>query len=285
MSDKILITPKVAVFCTRRGSYSVPRTHDFFEEIVEALRAKDTGEAYRLYSKKKKDNNRVEIKGVDLYFDGEKFDPIFAEAYQVSRVHGLSVEKLNLFFQNLKENPSPISVHAFSAFVAKSRHPITDRGTFLAYKRIRGDWNDCYSNTYDNRPECVVQMPRSKVDVIQENTCSTGFHACSYEYLDEFYGDNIVVVEINPRDVVAVPPDYERTKMRVASYRVLCTLPYFKKMLLSYEADALGRIPIFNTAVMKDWDVMSDVDVKDDIRPRTTKMSAEEWLSVRKDAQ
>lgn len=285
MSEKILITPKVAVFCTRRGSYTVPKTHDFFDEIVEALRNKDTGEAYRLYSKKKKDNSRVEIKGIDLYFDGEKFDPIFAEAYQVSRAHGLSVEKLNLFFQNLKENPSPISVHAFSAFVAKARHPITDRGTFLAYKRVRSNWKDVHSNTFDNRPECVVEMDRSLVDIDQYETCSTGFHACSYDYLENFSGENVIVVEINPRDVVAVPPDYQRTKMRVASYRVLCTLPYFKQMLLSYEADALGNIPIFNTVAMKDWDVMSDVDLKDDMSPRTTVMTPEQWLAKRKEAK
>lgn len=287
MSDKILITSAVAVFSTRRSSYTVQKSHDYFKEIVAALKQKDTGTAYRLFVSKKENEpkRRVTIKGNDLYFDDQKFDPIFAEAYQVAKEYGLSIEKLELFFKNLSENPSPISVMGFTGFVAKSRMPITDRGTFLAYKKIRGDWLDCHSITFDNRPECVVQMPRTKVNPNQNETCSTGFHVCSYDYLDKFGGKKVVVCEINPRDVVAVPADYSLTKMRVASYRVLCTLPYFKEQLLSYKADALGNIPIFNTGTVDDWDVMSDVDLKDSDKPRESKMTADEWLKVRKDAE
>ena len=259
MAEKILITNSVAVFSTRRSAYTVSKTHDFFKEIVEALKQKDTGEAYRLYISKKKSSERVQIRGLDLYFDGQQFDPIFTEAYQVARIHGLDADKLDAYFQNLKMNPSPISIHAFTGFTAKSRMPITDRGTFLAYKKIRGGtYKDIHSGRFDNRPGAVCSMERGSVDIRQDQTCSTGFHVCSHEYLNNFggYNDVEIVVEIHPKDVVAVPPDYAMTKMRVASYRVLCTLPYFKQQLQTYRADALGNIPIFNTDFTKDWDVM-----------------------------
>jgi hypothetical protein len=285
MTEKILITSSVAVFSTRRSSYTVMKTHDFFTEIVAALKNKDTKLAYELYVTKKPKSKRVEIRGNDFYFDEQKFDPVFAEAYQLAKIHGLSIGKLDDYFQNLMKNPSPISVHAFTGFTAKSRMPITDRGTFLAYKKIRhSTYRDIHSGRFDNRPGAVCAMDRKLVDIVQDHECSTGFHVCSHTYLGKFGGpsDVEIVVEVHPKDVVAVPPDYEMTKMRVASYRVLCTLPYFKKQLLSYEADALGNIPIFNTEFTKSWDVMSDVTLKSDIE---TFMTPEAWLESRENAK
>lgn len=285
MSDKILITSSVAVFSTRRSSYTVMKTHDFFKEIVDALKVQDTKRAYELFVSKKQKSKRVEIRGNDFFFDGQKFDPAFTEAYQLAKIHGLSSEKLDNYFQNLMKNPSPISVHAFTGFTAKSRMPITDRGTFLAYKKIRrGTYRDIHSGRFDNRPGAVCTMDRKSVDINQENTCSTGFHVCSHTYLSQFGAANDIeiVVEIHPKDVVAVPPDYEMTKMRVASYRVLCTLPYFKNQLQKYEADALGNIPIFNTDFTKSWDVLSDIESGTEIE---TFMTPEAWLESRENAK
>lgn len=287
MSEKTLITSQVAVFTWGGKTYTAMKTHDYFNDIVAALKNKDFKLAHQLYHTKNA-NKKVEIKGNDFYFDGQKFDPLFAEAYQVAKEHGLSTDKLNRFFVNLAKNPSPISVHAFTGFTAKSKMPITDRGTFLAYKKIsRGSYVDIYSRTFDNRPECVVSMNREKVDSVQENTCSTGFHVCSHTYLNQFGGpdDVEIVVEIHPKDVVAVPPDYQMTKMRVASYRVLCTLPYFREKIKSYYADALGMIPIFNTDFTKDWNVMEDVELTDEMSERRTKMSVQEWLQSREEAK
>lgn len=284
--DKILITSQVAVFSNKKGTWTVMRSDERFAEIVDALKAEDIERAIDLVENKPA--SRVKIKGNDFYFDDQKFDPIFAEAYQTATEHGLSTEKLNKFFINLNKNPSPISVQAFTHFTAKSKMPITDRGTFLAYKKInRERYTDIYTNSFDNRPGCVVEMDRSKVDIDQNNTCSTGFHVCSHEYLGNFgnSADVEIVVEIHPKDVVAVPPDYQMTKMRVASYRVLCTLPYFKEKIKSYYADALGMIPIFNTDFTKDWDVMSDVTLTDEQKPRDSYKPVDVWLMERENSK
>lgn len=289
--SKILITSKVLVFSNDGKTYTIMKTHENFESILYALQSGNTKKAYE--NMQHKTDRKLKIKGNDLYFEEEKFDSIFAEAYAVAKENGLSVDKLELFFKNLKKNPSPISVHAFSSFLAKSRMPITDRGTFLAYKKVRHDFTDIYSGNFDNRPGMVCQMDRGSVDAIQSNTCSTGFHICSYEYLDHFgshtsYDNKVIVVEIHPRDVVAVPPDYSNTKMRVASYRVLCTLDYFKKRLLSYEADALGRIPIFNSKSFTSWSPLSDVENKyliDESIKGNPFMTAKDWLKSREVAK
>lgn len=242
-------------FDTRRQNYSVMASHPFFKEVKEAAQAGDTRLA-SMYARRKA---KTTIVGNEVVFEGSRFDPAFAEAYAINAELGLSSKSLDLFFMNLSTNPNPISIMAFTKFIAKGKMPITDRGTFLAYKRINAHWKDCHTNSFDNRPGQKLSMPREDVDSRQDQTCSTGFHVCSHGYLDNFTGPIDVVVEVNPRDVVAVPPDYDLTKMRCCAYTVLCSLRYFKKKIDSSHQDALGNLPHFITAQMKDWNVMEDV--------------------------
>lgn len=287
MPNKILITSKVAVFTYENKTYTVLKSNELFDDVVLYLQKNDVASAHDIIvNEVKQPTKKIKIKGNNIYFKDEQLDSAFTEAYVLAKENGLAYEKLELFFENLKSNPSPISVNAFSSFLAKSKMPITDRGTFLAYKKIRGDnYQDIYTNSFDNRPGAVCQMDRNSVDADQKATCSSGFHVCSYEYLGNFgsasyrkNSDVCMVVEINPKDVVAVPPDYDMTKMRVASYRVLCTLDYFKKKLLNYHADALGNIPVFNTEYLKNWKVMDDISIKG--QPKTY-MTAGNWLKLR----
>jgi hypothetical protein len=155
---------------------------------------------------------------------------------------------MTAFLEDLVRNPSPMSVEAFARWIDKKRHPVTDRGTFLAYKRVTSAYRDCHTGNFDNSPGQVVEMPRERVDSNQRNTCSTGFHVCSHDYLGNFAGARDLVVEIAPSDVVAVPPDYEFTKMRVCKYRVICDLEDFKRLVLEKPQDVLGGLPFFKTA-------------------------------------
>lgn len=283
--SKVIITSAMVTFSTRRGGpYTARSNHPWFGDIKAALQAGDTGKAYRLYAKKAEAAaapGGVKLAGNHLEFDGKRFHPAFAEAYALSTKHGAGIEALNLFFANLAANPNPISVEAFTAFMAKTRMPITDRGTFLAYKRVNHNFLDHHSNRFDNRPGAVCTMRRTDVDARQDQTCSTGFHVCSHTYLSHFSAGPDLVVEINPRDVVAVPPDYNLSKMRLCSYRVLCTLPYFKKQLLNHYQDALGNIPFFVTAQTKAWDVHADVPEHVMTRSRAAFMDVDTWLARR----
>jgi hypothetical protein len=102
--------------------------------------------------------------------------------------------------------------------------PITDDGYFLAYKRVNRNYTDCHSGTFDNHVGKVVEMPREKVNANRNETCSAGLHVCSHSYLSHYSGDRIVVVKINPKDVVSVPVDYNNAKMRVCRYEVVSEL-------------------------------------------------------------
>lgn len=66
----------------------------------------------------------------------------------------------------------------------------------------------------------AVTMPREECDSNPNQTCSSGLHVGSIEYVKDFgRGDGVILeVLVSPRHVVAVPTDYNNTKMRCCEY-------------------------------------------------------------------
>lgn len=135
-----------------------------------------------------------------------------------------NVEPILLYVEHLLSNPSQFAQKELLQWVDKAKMPITPDGHFLAYKRVRSDYKDVHSGTMDNSVGQVVQMPRLAVDDDRTRTCSAGLHFCSKDYLSHFGGDRIVVVKINPADVVSIPDDYDFTKGRAWRYEVVAEL-------------------------------------------------------------
>jgi hypothetical protein len=67
----------------------------------------------------------------------------------------------------------------------------------------------------------VVEMPRNFVNDDQNNTCSDGLHFCSQEYLGHFGGERVMILKVNPRDVVSIPNDYNYSKGRASRYEIV----------------------------------------------------------------
>jgi hypothetical protein len=128
---------------------------------------------------------------------------------------------LEKFWQNLRKNPSKESVKDLFAFLRANKIPITSSGCFIAYKKVRTDYKDCHSGKICNKPGRIVKMLREQVNADRNVTCSYGLHVAAYSYASNFSSGVLLEVEVNPRDVVAVPPDYKQQKMRVCRYRVI----------------------------------------------------------------
>ena len=133
---------------------------------------------------------------------------------------GLDLKPLVRFAQNLQMNSSSRSVQQLFDWIQNTNLTITDDGCFIAYKGIKSDFKDSHSSEFDNSPGTVVSMPRNQVDDDPSRTCSHGLHVASFDYASTF-AQITVSVKVNPADVVAVPTDYNRTKMRVCKYEVL----------------------------------------------------------------
>ena len=167
------------------------------------------------------DDSRVTVTGDKIYYDDREVTGLIASRiFEVLRV-GLDVKPMIRFLENLMSNPSKRAVDELFGFLEVCTLPITSDGHFLAYKRVRSDYKDCHSGTMDNSVGQVLEMPRNAVDEDRFNTCSYGLHFCSYSYLKHFGGERIVVLKINPADVVAIPADYNNAKGRTCRYEVV----------------------------------------------------------------
>lgn len=142
---------------------------------------------------------------------------------------GLDIAPWIRFMENLYQNPAEHARQELYLWMEKSDLPITSDGCFLAYKRVASDYYDLYSHTVYNGVGTVVEMPggRQDVDPERDHLCSRGLHFCSKDYLPSYRSGNgvILVVKINPSDVVSIPSDYNNTKGRTWKYEVVDELP------------------------------------------------------------
>ena len=132
----------------------------------------------------------------------------------------LPVEYLYKFWENIKLNPSYNSRQMLFDFLEHNGHPITQDGCFIAYRGVTNEFLDCHTRTFDNSPGAICEMPREQVDDDPTKTCSSGLHVACHNYANGF-GSKTIEVKVNPKDVVAVPKDYNGTKMRVCKFEVI----------------------------------------------------------------
>jgi hypothetical protein len=122
----------------------------------------------------------------------------------------------------LEQNPNKNSINMLYEFLEHNGHPIMADGSFIAYKAVRLDLKDHHSQTNEHKVGKVIRMDREGVDADPNSLCSRGLHVASWDYMKHFNNGNSRYFEvlINPADVVAVPRDYDGTKMRVCAYKV-----------------------------------------------------------------
>jgi hypothetical protein len=151
---------------------------------------------------------------------------------------GLPYKPLTRFVEKLMENPSRRAVNELYAFLEHKNMPLTPDGNFLAYKGVRSDFTDWHSGQFTNKVGDVNEMPRRNVCDNANIGCSDGFHAGSLDYARQYgNGGHLMVVEIDPADVVSVPLDCDQQKLRTSKYKVVSL---FEKKLEQPMCDDYG---------------------------------------------
>ena len=229
----------------------VSKSHPMFQRVVDAIKANDWETVDNIIDPKKVvleyGNGNIAIEGDKLFWKGEEFHSSLSVRMIRMLQDGFDIKPMVAFMENLMLNPSKRAVTELYGFLEKNNLPITPDGNFLAYKKVRQDYKDVYSEKVLNKPAVymndtdkeyiktvqngvkveivdgitTVSMERNKVDDDQNRTCSTGLHFCSRDYLNHFGGERIVIVKINPRDVVSIPTDYNDSKGRACRYGVI----------------------------------------------------------------
>lgn len=134
-------------------------------------------------------------------------------------------------------NPSRRAINEMYSFLEHRQMPLTPSGTIISYKGVLKNFYSVSSGNeilvQGKRNESgqifngvgeTIEMRRSDVDDDFRKGCSGGLHAGSLEYAKNWAKEHdgiIVVIEIDPADVVSVPEDCECSKLRACKYKVV----------------------------------------------------------------
>lgn len=167
---------------------------------------------------------KVEVRGDKVFYDGKEVHHAVVTYIRKLQEQELPFDSMVRFLERLYGGQTSYRVqNELFTFIEKNGLTINSEGLILAYKAVRRDYKDKHSGTFDNHPGSVPFMERSKVDDDFRVGCSKGLHAGSLQYVWGFGSgdDRIVIVAIDPADVVSVPEDAAFKKMRVCKYTVV----------------------------------------------------------------
>lgn len=182
---------------------------------------------------------RLTLSGNTLFFDGVEINDAFTET--LVRFFEEEVgdwKPLAEYYEKIMVNMEQHSRENLSRWVKAQNLTITEEGDIVGYKGmythevVDGVQNYRPTNKghgFVNGEEVVngwlvqtvgdvVTMPRNEVTHDPAQTCSAGLHVGTYAYASG-YGNTVMSVIINPRDVVSVPNDAGGQKVRVCRYR------------------------------------------------------------------
>lgn len=213
-------------------SVSANSTHPNWAKIVDAAKARrwaslpklcEVGKAIKAWAK-----GRAEIRDGQVVYNGEVVHNTLTNRILDMISGGFDAKPMLRFLENLMLNPSADSRNELYGFLEYGKLPITDDGCFLAYRVVDKDFMSKHPNPDGSRNRNMVgdevSMDRGQVDNDRNRTCSSGLHFCALEYAPKYgaYGtDRLMIVKINPMDVVSIPVDYNNTKGRCCRYEVV----------------------------------------------------------------
>jgi len=209
--------------------YTIRATDQSFPRAVEAYKLNDMEALLnilspslmiqKLYAK----YENIEVKDGNVFVYGEAITSVVATRILMFLAEGIDCVPIFKFITRLQNNPSKRAVDELYTFLEHENLPITSSGTFVAYKAVRNNFTDKHSGTFDNSVGNVVEMSRNKVDDNKDIGCSEGLHAGTLEYASNFAceNDKMVLVEIDPADVVSIPTDCKHMKLRTCKYKVI----------------------------------------------------------------
>lgn len=208
-------------------------TSDIFEEIKNLCLVEDESALMQIRDQTKMlMNEEVRIEGNLVIIDkdnntfkitlGDSTDPVirFIDLLKKKGVIDTEIKRIKPFLRNMFANTYINAVEEIYDFCKAMDFEITDDGCILAYKKVRADLGSVYDNG-KTKHEIGKYTEVEVFDTNRENTCSQGLHFCSRNYLDRYSGEKVIIVKVDPRDIVSIPVDYNFEKGRCCRYLVV----------------------------------------------------------------
>lgn len=225
-----IITGETIILIFDDGAEQINKTSTCYNKVKSMLQSKDFSSLWKVVSPKELINNNTygefKVKDGAVYHYDTLLPNDLASRILDFINKDIPILPLQRFWSNLRKNPNIFARAQLFGFLENNGIPITEDGCFIAYKRVNENFTDIFTGKISNKPNEIVKMQRDKVNTDSSVACSTGLHVAAFTYAKEHYGDShsnqkIIEVKVNPMDVVSVPEDYNRMKMRVCKYKVL----------------------------------------------------------------
>jgi hypothetical protein len=205
----------------------ISTTHPNFTKISDAIKAGNWSDIDAMIdipaAVKRFSDGELEVFDNEVLFQGEPLHNAAVDRLLTLMNQGFDVKPLVNFLNRVVNNPDPRAITGLYAWLERGKLPIAPDGCIIAYKLVRQDFMDLYTGKFDHTPGNIVSQSRFKCDSDPNQTCSSGLHFCSAEYLPMYGGRDakVVLVKIDPADVVAFPHDYGISKGRCCRYEVM----------------------------------------------------------------
>ena len=239
----MLTNKKIIVFLPQNDQFvTFPETHKNYAEVYDFLvKSPDDEKGFlELFIKiatvaiEKYSNGDVEVNDGIATIDGLPLPVDVLQKLKELKADGYDWNDQRKFWGNCLLNPREESVADLFRFISNHNLTITEDGHFLAYKAITKDFKDKFTRTFDNSVGKTVTMNREDVVMNPDVYCAAGLHVSNLRYATSFAdhaaGDIIVLVDVNPQDVVSVPKDSNAEKIRTCAYKVVKVWDGYKEL-------------------------------------------------------
>lgn len=241
MINYLLNSRQVSVI-VKGKSYTISKDDKRYDRVMSLIKDKNEDEL-NLYLNKTEGINRkmkgltITDEGVVTYINKDGVEDILSSSLINTLIAMYeqdveSVEPLIKFWEKLKLNPSYRVNRCLFDFIEANNIVINEKGNLIMYKIVgRTDDKEVFVDLYTHKikqrlGESVPRLERNQVDDNIENLCSYGYHLCSWNYLPHYGScvnelDAIILCELDPADIVAIPKDYNNSKIRCTTYTLL----------------------------------------------------------------
>ena len=196
------------------------------DELLSTMDMKTVVETYTV--------GALSVNGLGVTYNGRPLHTVDAERLMAFMRDKLSYKPIANYIALKMKNPSARAIKEMYNFLEHKGMPLTERGTFIAYKGVCNDFWSVTGNLDTvvvqgqvdargrilNTIGATIEVERSSVDDDFRVGCSTGLHVGSLSYA-KGWGSRVILVEVDPADVVSVPDDCNCQKLRCSKYIIV----------------------------------------------------------------
>jgi hypothetical protein len=212
--------------------------HPRWTDIIAAFKAQNENLLRGLLSMKAVmeiySNGDLTIDGTGVLFQGRPLHGVDVDRVLAFQRDGLPYRPIANYIGRCRKNTSQRAIVELYSWLEHRHITLTPDGKFIGYKGVRGNFYSVYGNTETrvqmgvtdseghilNEIGKTIEIDRSCVSDDFRNPCGPGLHVGSLAYANG-WGQRVILVEVDPADVVSIPSDCDCQKLRCCKYRVV----------------------------------------------------------------